>query len=920
MKPHLLVTRLILALCASTLLYPLQAQDASTPSISFEIDGVTYQLGYTSLNSQELSAAQKMDTIRHILQISGQKNIAQSYAFAREADKKGDSIGSYILALQSRDGVGVEKSLDRYIFRLKLAAEKNYAPALFELSRAYEQGLGVPSDQGMSRGYLQRAALLNHPAAMEKRGLILIQAEAYEDAFPFLAKAAKEGLAEANFQLGICYAHGLGSKADMNRSVEALTAAAEKGHIRAMGALCVIYREGLGVPPSPEKLKLWSEKLDLTLNRDDLKVSASNAYCTAMHLARRLVKTDKEALSILRDEAKKGNTLTIYTLALAHHAGLGQKQPNHTAAFTLMEKAAKTGLPQAEYAVGISYLYGTGCELDHDKGVAWLERAAEKDHASALAMLAIGYWGEDGYGIKFARNDKKALELNLRAAKLGNPVAQNHAGYMLYRGMGRKGTEEEIQHWFEQAGKNNYPSALFTLGERALIEIHTIKQKEGHFTPESTQKMYNYYRRAAELGHAIAMERLATCHEGLYGFKTDIEQRIYWLELGSEFGNINCSNDLADLYIKGRGVKRDIDRGIAVYERNIHRPNGNHGAARLGFLYYKGLYGVARDLVKSIQFYEQSRAPKTGHVTSEYHLHALLENAAREEQSPMRALELMQHEFNNLRSTNQYVLWLALQQLLKPEDSAYPHLDTTGLQNLKSKAQLGNEKAQYQLAISLLRGDAGRLDAKQARALLEELAQAGHLDALIDLSLYAMYGISEPADNKKALEYIEKLAQDKSEKAQLFAGLIAYRDVTTPDMRAYAPCLARAAELGNLDALYIQHKKCTFIQPELREQEKAVNLRLAHEGHLGAMIDICFFHAQNIKESLPILEKFAAMENGGAQYTLNCLYRFGKHGIAKDMEKADKWLEESAKNGYFEALKDMQLMKRPIPKQNKTSG
>ncbi len=920
MKTHLLVTRLILALCTSSLLCPLQAQDASAPSISFEIDGVTYQLGYTSLNSQERTAAQKMDTIRHILQISGKKNIAQSYAFAREADKKGDPIGSYILALQSRYGIGVDQSLDRYIFRLNLAADKNYAPALYELSRAYEQGMGVPSDLGMSRGYLQKAAQLGHPAAMEKRALILIQAEAYEDAFPFLEKAAQADLAEANFQLGICYAHGLGCQADMKRSVQHLTVAAEKGHIRAMGTLSTIYRLGLGIPASQEKSQHWDEQLALTLNRDDQLLTANQAYCTATQLARHVIKNDKEALGILRSEAKKGGIVTIYSLALAHYAGLGQTEPKLTTAFTLMEKAAKAGLPEAAYALGLFYLNGTGCEQDHDKGVSWLERAAEKDHAAALVMLAIGYWGEDGYNIKLPRDYKKSLELNLRAAALGNPVAQNHAGYMLYRQMGRKGTEEEIQRLFEQAGENNYPTALFTLGERALVELHKNTDEQGNFREDIRQKMYSYYRRAAELGVPLAMERLASCHEGFDGFTPDVEQRIYWLELGSEFGLTTCSNDLADLYIKGIGIKKDIARGIAVYERNISRPNGNYGAARLGFLYYKGLHGVPRDLVKSIQYFEQSRVPKTGYVTSEYHLHALLENAAREKQSPMEALKLMQHEFNHLRSTNQYLLWLALQQLLKPENSAYPHLDAPSLQNLKSKAQLGNQTAQYQLAVSLLRGDAGRVDAKQARALLEELAQAGHLDALIDLSLYAMYGISEPADNKKALEYIAKLAQDKSEKAQLFAGLIAYRDLTTPDMRAYAPCLQEAAKMGNKDALYIQHKKCTFLQPELREQEKTVNLRLAHEGHLGAMIDVCFFHAQNIKESLPILEKFAAMGNGGAQYDLNCLYRFGRRGIKKDLKKADKWLEESAKNGYFEALKDMLLMKRPIPKQNKTSG
>ncbi len=915
MKASLFLTHIALTLSCATLLSlpfasPLLAQEASEAGISFEIDGITYHLGYRKLDRDDYKLANKMHIIRHIIELSGQNNIAESYEYARTADQKGDPVGSYILALQSRYGIGMEASLDRYIFRLNLAAKKDYAPALYDLSLAYERGLGVQRDLGSSRSYLQKAAQLGHPAAMEKRALILIQADAYEDAFPFLEKAAKAGLGEANFQLGICYAHGLGCEADMKRSVQHLTHAAENRHIRAMGALATIYKLGLGIPSSPEKTQHWDEQLALTLNRDDQLLTANQAYCTATQLARHVIKNDKEALGILRSEAKKGGIVTIYSLALAHYAGLGQTEPKLTTAFTLMEKAARAGLPEAAYGLGLFYLNGTGCELDHDKGVSWLERAAEKDHAAALAMLAIGYWGEDGYNIKLPRDYKKSLELNLRAAALGNSVAQNHAGYMLYRHMGRKGTEEEIQRLFEQAGENNYPSALFTLGERSTIAAHDIKKAEGKFSPESLETMCHYYRRAAELGFDKAMERLADYHKGGFGNEPDIAQRIYWLELASEFGNSSCSNALALHYIKGDGVKKNIERGLAIYERNAQTINGHSAASALANLYFNGYFGVTKDYEKAAAYYEQSWLPHTSRLVRENHIKLLLQNAAGKNQNPMKAYELMSHEFDNMRGTDYYLYWIALTQLLKPHDANYPRLTAEQFMTLEAKEKLSAPDSQYRLAVSYLRGDGGRkVNAKKARTILEKLANSGHIDALIDLSLYAQYGLAEPPDTEKALEYIAKLAKNNGEKAQLFAGLIAYASPSTPDMRAYAPSLAKAAELGNLDAQYIQHKKCNIIQPELMGKAKDKYLELAEKTHLGALIEVSVYQAVKA-EGIAQLEKLANMGNGAAQYKLNNYYRLGRFGVKIDKEKAEKLLKQSVENRYYEAVRDMDRRKR----------
>ncbi len=901
MKRSIFLAHFFAVLLLSQLHTPLHAQASSHPEISFEIDGTTYTLGYTITNSDEYRQANKMNNIRRIIKLSGKENLAQSYEFAREADKKDDPLGAYILALQARYGLGMDQSLDRYIFRLDLAAKKNYPPALFELASAYEHGIGVKADMNISRGYLQKAALAGYPEAMEKRGLILVQAGAYEDALPYLEKAAQAGLAEANFQLGVAYAHGLGVKKDMKQSIAALSAAADKNHVRAMAALLTIYRLGIGVPKSAEKVKELNSRIEVVINGHDLDLAAQYAYRAACQLSRQVIKNDKAALALLRNEAKKGNALGEYNLGLALYSGLGMSKSNPRAAFSAIERAAKKGLKDAMGTLGYYHTYGIGCEVDHKKAVAWLERAAEKDMPNALFLLALGYLHDERYMLRLPRDYKKSLEYFMRAGNLGHASAQNQVAYMLYHGMGRKGTEKEIQEWFEKAGENNFANALFTLGERANIVMHNHKDANGKFKPELRKIMYDYYRRGAELGQIRAMSRLASYYVGYTGNEPDINKRIYWLEVAAEFGDSTSINDLGYIYLQGNGVKKDIPRGLDMLEKNAQTPQGRQAANALADIYSQGQYGVPIDVERAIMHYENARIPTDrGRVPKLVELY--IQNSAGKLQNSMKAYELMKGQFSHFQGTYNYLLWLALDQMLKIDDQNFPRLTKEQCLSLASKAEMNDEKAMYQLAVAMLRGDTGQVEPKAALPLLEKLADRGNVDALVDLSLYAQYGVTEPPDMNKTLEYIKKLAEIKTEKAQLFAGLIAYTNLTTPAQRAFASCLDEASKMGNIDSIYVQHKRCTFIKKELKQKAPEVFEELASKGHLASLIEVALQRQNNPKEQIPILEELADRGIGKALDTLYLIYQYGQGGVPRDKEKAAEYERRAIEAGYPETI------------------
>ena len=70
-------------------------------------------------------------------------------------------------------------------------------------------------------------------------------------------KAAEQGDTEAQFNLGVMYAKGIGVPQDYAQAVQWYRKAAEQGEIEAQFALGVMYEKGIGVPQNMAIAKKW---------------------------------------------------------------------------------------------------------------------------------------------------------------------------------------------------------------------------------------------------------------------------------------------------------------------------------------------------------------------------------------------------------------------------------------------------------------------------------------------------------------------------------------------------------------------------------------------------------------------------------------------------------------------------------------
>ena len=99
-----------------------------------------------------------------------------------------------------------------------------------------------------------------------------------------------------------------------------------------------------------------------------------------------------------------------------------------------LKKRADTGDAIAQNNLGHTYLYGNeelNVSIDLDKGIEYLNMAAEQDQVNAMTTIGWNYFlGDKGA----EQNNEEAIYWNKRASKLNFSVASYNMGFFYYSG------------------------------------------------------------------------------------------------------------------------------------------------------------------------------------------------------------------------------------------------------------------------------------------------------------------------------------------------------------------------------------------------------------------------------------------------------------------------------------------------------
>ncbi len=134
---------------------------------------------------------------------------------------------------------------------------------------------------------------------------------------------AEQGLAEAQYNLGLMYVLRYGVEQDYKKAIEWYEKAANQGHAKAQFILGDMYSSGQGVRQDYKKAAEWYEKA-ATQGDANAQYNLGLMY---------LVKQDyKKAFEWFEKAASQGNTTAQYNLGLMYYNGQGVRQDYKKAA------------------------------------------------------------------------------------------------------------------------------------------------------------------------------------------------------------------------------------------------------------------------------------------------------------------------------------------------------------------------------------------------------------------------------------------------------------------------------------------------------------------------------------------------------------------------------------------------------------
>jgi TPR repeat protein len=170
--------------------------------------GAAYLSGTNLTKNHELAA-------RYLLQVAQQPHVDDSF-------KSSQALAQYWVAMLYEQGAGVEKSHEKAIQFLQMAAANGNYPAQYDLASLYNDGTG-----GM---------------AMDK-----------SRACDLFEKAAEQGHVKAMHNAAYCYQMGTGGRKDDTKALVYYTKASEAGSVRSQRNLGILY----GSAGQPEKAYFW---------------------------------------------------------------------------------------------------------------------------------------------------------------------------------------------------------------------------------------------------------------------------------------------------------------------------------------------------------------------------------------------------------------------------------------------------------------------------------------------------------------------------------------------------------------------------------------------------------------------------------------------------------------------------------------
>ena len=266
-----------------------------------------------------------------------------------------------------------------------------------------------------SREWLTRSANQGNNIAVYYLGQIEKEEGNLTESFNLFTRAAENGDADAQYELGDCYYYGKGTDEDESMAVKWFTKAAKNGNIEAQYELGICYQNGRGVDVDEDLALKWYKQAAEN-NQPDAQYKLGRCYFEGD-----CVEADKaKAINWFSKSAENGNVYAQRQLAWCYYNGDGVDK-DQSMAVKYFTQAAENGDSISQYELGECYFLGHGVSENNSEALKWYTKASEDGDCNALYRIA-----ECNYkGFGTAKNYKRAFEI------LNNLVNDEYLGTYL---------------------------------------------------------------------------------------------------------------------------------------------------------------------------------------------------------------------------------------------------------------------------------------------------------------------------------------------------------------------------------------------------------------------------------------------------------------------------------------------------------
>lgn len=222
------------------------------------------------------------------------------------------------------------------------------------------------------------------------------------------------------------------------------------------------------------------------------------------------------------------------------------------------EKAAKGGDPEGMKTFGQALLLGFSGSDETERGLRWLNKAANKGHVEAMQILLMTMRDENRM-----TGPEELKKFKDREAELVKALCdRGHLNMLLSEGVRLVETGEA-----PLAGLQFLDRAANMGSFIALDSLAKYYQDNGYYVPANTEKAVSYAQRLADMGGACGLLKLASYHERGQGVPKNPERAYALVCQAKKTGLPDAFVEEARMIMKGLGTSPDPQKAFLILKK-----------------------------------------------------------------------------------------------------------------------------------------------------------------------------------------------------------------------------------------------------------------------------------------------------------------------------------------------------------------